>query len=425
MSPLYQKPVEVLGKSVLALLLGLVFLGSIPGTAKAADGHGASVQPAEASELPRDIGRKAHVHLRLFSLAKPFTSAQPRAAGLPPYPGYFFETPASLACIYRIAPLIVAGCNPNTVTSVPNGGSKAIAIVDAYDNPTAAADLQVFSNQFGLPAANFSTVYAAGTRPAFNANWAIEEALDVEWAHAMAPYAKIYLVEAGNSTLSSLISAVQAAANLVAGNGGGEVSMSWGSSEFSGETAYDSAFVRTGVVFVASAGDSAGVSYPSASVNVVSAGGASINRSPADGAFLAQGVWQLAGGGPSAYEPRPAYQNGRAPIVGASRATPDFVFDADPATGVWVYNSSASGPNWYILGGTSVAAPALSGILNASGTFARSTAAELSLVYANSAQGNGFAPVTLGDCGPYNGYIPSLGSPFCAGAGAPITLVGK
>jgi hypothetical protein len=97
----------------------------------------------------------------------------------PPFPGTFFETPASLACIYGLV-AVTPGCDPNTVTTVSNRGSKVIAIVDAFDNPSALADLTLYSAQFGLPAptaANFQVVYATGVQPANDTGWALEEAL--------------------------------------------------------------------------------------------------------------------------------------------------------------------------------------------------------------------------------------------------------
>ena len=134
----------------------------------------------------------------------------------PPYSGYFFETPASLGCVYQlVSPPIASGCNPTNVAANPAGGSHAIAIVDAYHYPTAAADLITFSIQFGLRQPSFQVVYANGQRPPVNANWNIEEALDIEWAHAMAPGAKIYLVEAASNSFADLLQAVSVANTLL------------------------------------------------------------------------------------------------------------------------------------------------------------------------------------------------------------------
>src|SRR4029453_7372103 len=124
------------------------------------------------------------------------------------------------------------------------GGTHAIAIVDAFDYPTAENDLNVFSSQFGLPpctTANgcFQKVYASGTKPRKNCGWAQEAALDIEWAHAMAPSAKIILVEAASNSFADLFQAVSVANSLP---GVQQVLMSWGGSEFSLESTYDSYF---------------------------------------------------------------------------------------------------------------------------------------------------------------------------------------
>ena len=92
----------------------------------------------------------------------------------PPYAGYFFETPASLGCLYDLVTSPVTGCNPNTTAANPSGGSRAIAIVGAYHYPRAMSDLIVFSSQFGLPlptSATFQVVYASGRQPPVNADW--------------------------------------------------------------------------------------------------------------------------------------------------------------------------------------------------------------------------------------------------------------
>ena len=128
---------------------------------------------------------------------------------LPPFPGHNYETPASLACVYGLVAK-TAGCNPRTLKTNATGGSKVVAIVDAFDDPTVLSDLKKYSKQFGLPAitaANFQVVYASGSRPAYNAGWAQEEGLDVEMAHALAPKAKVILVEAASNSFADLANA--------------------------------------------------------------------------------------------------------------------------------------------------------------------------------------------------------------------------
>ncbi|HYM01332.1 MAG TPA: hypothetical protein VET85_00215, partial [Stellaceae bacterium] len=130
------------------------------------------------------------------------------------------------------------------------------------------------------------------------------------------------------------------------------------------------------------------------------------------GNFQAELAWQQTGGGPSAYEARPAYQNAIAVTTGAHRGTPDISAVADPTTGVWVYQ----GGYWWIVGGTSVAAPVWAGVINAAGHFYASSAAQLTAMYANTA---GFTNVTNGDCGPYEGYLALGAWSFCTGHGSP------
>src|SRR5580658_3877957 len=393
--------------------------------------RGGQVQiPESSNEDPNDIGFRAHANVRVLvpaggmdDIAPPAHAALTKGLAVEPdtsapYSGYWFlETPASLACVYKLV-TPVAGCNPYSATANASGGSRAIAIVDAYDNPSATTDLAHFSTQFGLPAANFQVVYASGRKPSYDSGWQIESSLDIEWSHAMAPSARIYLVEAASNSFSDLFAAVTAAAKLVAASGGGEVSMSWGGSEFSGESAYDGYFATAGVVYVASAGDSAGVIYPSASPNVISVGGTTLSRNPTTGNFQAELSWQQTGGGPSAYERIPAYQNGLAATLAGHRGTPDVAAVADPTTGVWVF----AGGYWYIVGGTSVAAPVTAGILNLAGTFRTSTAAELTAIYANA---SGFTNIVNGDCGPYEGYLAGPGWNYCTGVGSPKGAANK
>ncbi len=214
----------------------------------------AIVVPSSSIERPEDAGQAAHTNVR-FVIPDKVPDAVGLKPGLPPFPGYGYETPASLACVYGLVPM-ANGCNPNSVTAVAKGGSRAIAIVDAYHYPSALVDLQYFSSQFGLPipsAGTFQVVYASGVQPPRNLGWELEEALDIEYAHAMAPNATIYLVEAASSSLSDLLTAVDKASQLVARAGGGEVSMSWGGAEFNGQTTLDSHFATPTVVYFARA----------------------------------------------------------------------------------------------------------------------------------------------------------------------------
>ena len=406
---------KVLYTAVLTTLLILTTFAT--GQVKQVSGN--VITPNSSIEMPSDIGMRAHTNIHVLLPTKPLVTARPFGV---PYAGYAYESPASLACVYSLA-TVVTGCNPNKVTANPTGGARMIAIVDAYDAPNAANDLAAFSTQFGLPAANFQTVYASGTRPAYDYGWEMEESLDVQWAHAMAPGAKIVLVEAASSYFSDLMVAEDVAGNMVTAAGGGEVTNSWGGGEFPGETSYDSHFLKANVVYFASAGDGPGTIWPSTSPNVVSTGGTTVRRNAATGAFLSEYPWDSTGGGVSHYEPRPSYQGAISSQVGNFRGTPDLSFDANPNTGVWVFDSNIGG--WLVVGGTSVSSPALAGIINSAGTFRASTNAELTTIYGNRANTADFRDITTGFCGPYGGYSGAAGWDMCTGVGVVAGKAGK
>src|SRR4051812_15242952 len=255
--------------------VALYFLANGAGAQSAAP---TVIVPPSSVAGPTDAGRRAHTNYRILVL--PPGAAPPALHGptpaVPPGPGNF-ETPASLACIYGLVAKRL-GCNPQKVTANVVGGSRAIAIVDAFDNPTVRADLKFYAAQFGLPAitdSNFQVVFATGTRPPRDDGWGLEIALDVEMAHALAPRAKVILVEAASNSFADLFQAERVAANLVAAAGGGQVSNSWGSNEFAGETgaAFTSPFIKNKVVFFASTGDADVTSYPAVLPQLVAAGG--------------------------------------------------------------------------------------------------------------------------------------------------------
>ena len=454
--------------AIAAVVLSISFTAPLPAqTERQNDRPQANDRPIEvpdsSNELPGDVGAKAHSnHLILLRPERIQQATSTIPAG---------ETPGSLACVYQIVAQ-TTGCpitgnykNGNNGLANPKGGSQTIALVDAYDYPTAPNDFAVFSGQFGLPCTSggvastsncrdqFAQVYASGSKPAANGSWALEAALDIEWAHAMAPGAKIILVEAKSSSLTDLFGAVDVATNEVrcsqpascsaTASGSGEVSMSWGSSEFSGESSYDTHFPQTnGVVYFAAAGDSGGKTiYPSVSPSVVSAGGTTINRN-SSGAFLSETAWSGGGGGPSVYESIPVYQKTTVNnLVRTKRGTPDFSFDANPNTGVFIYDSTpySGSQGWWIIGGTSVASPSLAGIVNlasstatptGSGVFQTGSTAELDSIYftdcpkdaSTSCSNPDFRDVSSGSAGTYKA---ATGWDFTTGVGSNQGLAGK
>lgn len=420
-------------KKTASSLLVLMLLAGPAGAAGRDVAGGYVILPPSSIERPADRGVRAHTDIELF---------QPRS-GLPMTaantPGGLFETPASLACIYRQVTAI-SGCSPAAATAVSKRGAHVVVIVDAYDNPDAKADLATSSAEFGLPAptkANFEVVYAAPgssntskTPPSEDptGGWEIEESLDVQMAHALAPRAKVILVEANSNSSNDLFPAVALAANLAAAAGGGEVSMSWGFGDFEGESGFDGYFQTAGVVYFASAGDSAGVNYPSTSPYVVSAGGTTLSRDATSGDFEAESAWPDTGGGVTANESTPSYQSAIAAMLGGGRGTPDLAFNSDVRTGNWIYDSfplNGAPGTWYIAGGTSAAAPALAALVNAAGSFASSTNAELTTIYSNLGNAAFFHDVTLGNCGAYAGQLAARGWDFCTGVGSVHGVGGK
>jgi subtilase family serine protease len=387
---------------------------------------GIVVVPASSQALPGDAGVRAHTNIRLF-----FPHGV-RGRATAPAVGY--ETPASLACVYAfVTP--VKGCNPTSVTTLATGGSKLVLIVDAYDDPTAASDLTVYSKQFGLPAvtsANFEVVYAAGTKPPVDSTggWEFEESLDVQMAHALAPNAKVVLVEAASSSTSDLLAAVTVAANMAVAAGGGEVSNSWGEGEFSGEDSYESTFAAANTVFFASTGDSHGTLFPSVLQNVIGAGGTSINRNPSH-VFTDQTSWVDGGGGISSQIAIPSYQAAEkkvAKVVGKKRGVPDFSFDANPNTGVVIYDTTpyeGETLDWAVVGGTSVASPALAASINAAGSFAASTVAELTTIYGDYTTKADWTDITSGNCSNKGNIQAKKGYDLCTGIGVPNGYAGK
>jgi kumamolisin len=381
-----------------------------------AQDHGRLFIPASNISRAADVGHKVRTHL-ILNLFADNSTPPPNA-----------ETPASLACVYHLVETLVEGCPIAATSALPNTGVGAIAIVAANDNPYAALDLQIFSAQFGLPPATFQQVYASGHQPPNDpGNWSLDEALDIEMAHAAAPNAMIFLVEAAANTWPDLMAAEDLAGQMVAANGGGVVSNSWTSTEWSGEQQYDSHFQVPGVIYIASAGDTGpGVGYPAVSPYVVAAGGTRLLRS--GGNFTAEEYWYrdcngAGGGGISAIYSRPSYQDAIQQIVGNHRGVPDISSDANPCTGPAMYDADG-GYGWLQIGGTSVSAPYLAGVIDGAGWLRASTSAELTQIYADYSNPQTYQEEFRQLVSP--DFIPCLpGWNTCTGVGSPLTYAGK
>lgn len=364
-------------------------------------GRAQSAQPQEFTvpessvENPGDIGYRAHTNHLIANVASRATGV----SGL---------SPAQVLAAYKVPAA---------------GGSGAIAIVDAYDYPNALKDFNTFCTQFGIagetstnPTAStnkvLQVVYASGSKPAADAGWNQEAALDIEWAHAMAPKAKIYLVEAKTSSFADMVAAVNVAKALP---GVKQVSMSFGGTETASlYSSYDASFVQNGVAFFASGGDTGGTrSFPALSKNVVAVGGTTLKMS--GNTVLSEGAWSGTGCGGSAFEAIPTFQSGIASIIGTKRAGTDISAVADPSTGVAVYVGS-----WLVFGGTSVSCPIIAGIANVSGAARASSNAQAAAIYAKKGT-TSFRDITSGSAG---GFAAKAGWDYPTGVGSPIGTTG-
>lgn len=305
----------------------------------------------------------------------------------------------------------------------PSSSTATVAIVDAYDNPNAESDLGAYRDQFGLPpctTANgcFTKVDQAGgtNYPAGDTGWGAEIDLDIQMVSAACPSCKILLVEANSASFADLMAAVDYAATHA-----DYVSNSYGAQEFSSETSYDGHFDRPGVGITVSSGDSGyGVQYPAASPHVTAVGGTSLTQTSGG---WSETAWSGAGSGCSAVEPKPAWQTDS----GCSRRTvADVSAVADPNTGVAVYDSygSSGGANWYVYGGTSVAAPLIAGVWALTGSLPTGTTAG-QVPYLH---GSGWKDVTSGTNAKHcrSGYLCQAGSGYDGptGLGTPIGASG-
>jgi subtilase family serine protease len=322
-----------------------------------------------------------------------------------------------------------------------DGTGQTIAIVDAYDDPNIQSDLNVFDAQFGLPNTTIiklsqtgSTSNLPGTDP--QKGWEGEEALDVEWAHAIAPGATIVLVEANSANDSDLIqAAVTTARNY---SGVVVVSMSFSGGEYSGETSLDSVFTSPsgrGVTFLAATGDDGQPSgYPAFSPNVVAVGGTSLmlpdNGADFTGNYPSEIGWSGSGGSISTQESQPSYQTGVVTQSSTKRANPDVAFPADfrnsitnAEYGVNVYDSFTTPASpWVELIGTSYATPVWAALIAIADQGRASVglgsldgrSQTLPLLYQLPA--SDFHDITSGN----NGFAATAGFDLVTGIGTPI-----
>jgi len=298
-------------------------------------------------------------------------------------------TPAQIRAAYQLPELPSSWSNLSTAQAAKYGSGQTIYIVDAMHDPNIVAELNAFNTAFGLPTCTttsitpttalplasadaskgceFAIAYSNAsvittTPPTYDSGWATEIALDVQWAHATAPLARIVLIEAPSATVNDLLGAI----NLANAMGPGVVSMSFGASEGNWMSSVDSAFSAANMTYLAATGDSGkGVSWPSASSQVLAVGGTSLSSYTTTS--RSEVAWSSTGGGISQYITVPSYQALAVPGLGTqtNRNVADVAFNADPSTGQYtaVIPQGSTSVKWYSVGGTSLATPQWAGVV--------------------------------------------------------------
>jgi len=363
------------------------------------------------------VGRQSCFALKRSGIHPMAASASPNA--IPAGVGY---GPTQLQSAYAL-----------TAASASNGAGRTIALVDAFDYPSAASDLASYRSAAGLPAANFTKVNQNGqTSPlpspaSASDDWTVEAALDMDMASAICPLCNIVLVEAQDDTSNGLFTAQNAAASLA-----GYISNSWGGSESSSETSMDSAdFTHaSGIVTTASAGDgdfAAGVIYPATSPKVVSVGGTRLSTA-SNARGWTETVWNTSqgsegtGSGCSAVEAKPSWQSSLSLPTGCSRRIDnDVSADADPATGVAVFDTFNGNGGWLEVGGTSASSPMVAAMYALAGNAGANPAQD---IYQHTANFNDVTSGNDGTCSPAYLCTAETGFDGPTGIGTPNGLAG-
>jgi hypothetical protein len=267
------------------------------------------------------------------------------------------------------------------------GENQTIAIVTAFHAPTIQEDLDKFSAAFGLPTITVNVVAASGNTPDVDRMWSLEATLDVQRAHAIAPYADIILVEADTNLVADMYAAVDVATDALNELGGGVMNLSWGvDEEVLDQLDLEAHFARPEsrkISYIVAAADSASiVGYPEASPSVTAVGGTSLDLDRYGFRLSDETAWSDSGGGYSIIFSRPVFQEGLR--IGSNlsedrRAIPDVSFLADPETGVAIFSTTPDefrNTGWAEVGGNSAAAPQFAGIVTLANQFREAFAKE-------------------------------------------------
>jgi len=408
-----------IGTAAAAATLILAGLGTAAGEANAAVPSKVTWAAAPCS-TPKKAGELACDSLRVTGGTTAFQRANgvtPKAADATTPSGY---GPSDLQAAYGL-----------TSAAASNGSGETIAIVDAYDDPNAASDLATYRSYYGLPACTtangcFKKVSQTGSTtslPSADSGWSEEISLDLDMASAVCPNCNILLVEAKSATMANLGTSVNEAVKL----GAKYVSNSYGGSESSSDTTYDSSyFNHPGVAITVSAGDSGyGAEYPAASKYVTSVGGTALSKASSTTRGWSETVWKTSstegtGSGCSSYDAKPSWQTDTSC---SKRMIADVSAVADPATGVSVYDSYGITAGWYTFGGTSASAPIIAGVYALAGT-PGSSDYPASYPYAHTSalndvtSGNNGTCTTSYYCTARSGYDGPTGWGTPAGVGA-------
>ena len=315
------------------------------------------------------------------------------------------------------------GLTPAQIKNIYNlpttGGKGTIVIVGAYDDKTIEKDLNNFNIQFNLPACTTANdcfeKHLMSSSIKTNSSWAYETSLDVEWAHAIAPTAKILLVEAVTPSGKNLLKAVDYAASR---KDASAISMSWGGGEFPEEVSLDSHFQSVSdAPFFASSGDNGtGASWPASSPKVIGVGGTSVSFKT-NGILNKETAWSGSGGGVSVYEKEPIFQNDYSiSKTNGMRAIPDVSYSADPTFGFSIFKNG----KWYVVGGTSAGAPQWAGIASLG------SGIKIDQLYTDKNTANNakyFRDITSGSNGSCQYYCDARRHyDYITGLGSPLTV---
>jgi subtilase family serine protease len=394
-----------------------ITVGGLSVSVNAAPQHGGSVALGCANPANHVRGAKLHgaAHPKIDTAAVCFGQVHVAAGKEGPQitKGPVGLGPADIQSAYGIA-----GLQP--------AAGATVAIVDAYDDPHAEADLSTYRSTYHLPACTtangcFRKVNEAGAAsplPAGDYGWAEEISLDLDAVSAACPGCHILLVEANAPNTDDLMAAVDSAARL----GAVAISNSYGGAEDSTIRAADAHLNHPGIAITASSGDSGyGVSWPASSPYVTAVGGTTLTRAAGTARGWTEAAWSKAGSGCSKFEPKPSWQHDTGC---ANRTVADVSADADPNSGLGVYDTyNSCGSNslcdllialglvqgldgWAQVGGTSLSSPLIASVYALAGGSPNAASA----AYANPGALNDMTTGSNGTCG--GSYLCTAGTGY-------------